>query len=111
MLAVIYVMATGFVAAGLLNALHATMQLPQDNRDGAPAVLLSFETPLHKTWSLILCTFAGPYYLIRYGLRFWLQSILPGSAFLMCLVLGAVWSFFSGVVLVEMAIFLGSLNL
>ena len=111
MLAVVYVIATGFVAAGLLNALHQAVQLPQKDGSGSAALLLSFETPLDKTWSLFLCTFAGPYYLVRYGLRFWLQSILPGRAFLLCLVLGVVWSFFSGVVLVEAALVLGKIPL
>ena len=100
MLAVVYVVVTGFVAAGLLDALHSTIQMPQKNRNGSSAVLLSFETPLHKAWSLVMCTFAGPYYLLRYGLRFWLQNVLPGSALCLCLLLAVVWSFFSGVVLV-----------
>ncbi|MCO5133692.1 MAG: hypothetical protein M9908_04930 [Phyllobacteriaceae bacterium] len=110
MLAVVYVIVTGFVAAGLLNALHQAIQLPQQANDGSPALLLSFETPLDKAWSLIMCTFAGPYYLVRYGLRFWLQSILPGPAFALCLALGAVWSFFSGVVLVETALLVGAIS-
>jgi len=110
MLAAIYVIATGFVAAGLLNALHQAVQLPQTDGSGSAALLLSFETPLDKTWSLFLCTFAGPYYLVRYGLRFWLQNILPGPAFALCLALGAVWSFFSGVVLVETALLVGAIS-
>lgn len=109
MLAIVYVIATGFVAAGLLNALHQAIQSPQNDGEDAQAVVLSFETPLDRMWSLILCTFAGPFFLVRYGLRFWLQNLLPGSAFFMALVLGTVWSFFSGVVLVETALFVSFL--
>jgi len=105
---VLYVMAAGFVAAGLLNALHQSIGV-SGRADASPFMILRFDTPLAIAWSAIVCVFAGPYLVIRNGYQFWRLNVLPTSALLVCGVLSAIWSFCSGVLIIETAIALSLL--
>jgi len=105
---VLYVLVAGFVAAGLLNALHPAI-VGENRQDSSPVLELRFDTPASIAWSMIVCVFAGPYLLVRNSYQFWRLDILTAPALLVCLVLSAIWSFCSGVVIVETALALASI--
>jgi len=102
-----YVLAVGFVLAGLLNAVHVAIMPNGEDENGH--FLLYFDTPLATIWSIIICIFAGPYLVAKNGLRFWTKGLLPNTALVMCGIVTLVWSFCSGIIIVETAISLGIL--
>ncbi|MCB1387441.1 MAG: hypothetical protein KDJ80_16015 [Nitratireductor sp.] len=123
--AILYAIAVGYVVAGLLAALHRVVfSLPEASLDVAteisggmapgrpasPMIVLHFTTFADKAWSLFVCTFAGPYLLIRYGTWLWRSRRIGGNALAACLAIGVLWSFLSGVVLVELAAYCGLLS-
>lgn len=104
----IYILAFGFVLAGLLNAIHQTI-MPKGEDDNGH-FLLYFDNPFSSIWSIIICVFAGPYLVVKNGFRFWYKGLLPGVALSLCAFVAAVWSFCSGVVVIQTAITLGILT-
>lgn len=97
---VLLVLASGFVAAGLLNAIHQSV-VTVDEGDGERPFVLYFDTPGAIAWSMLMCVFAGPYLVLSNGLYFWRQKIFPGIGVAVCALLSAIWSFCSGVFIVE----------
>lgn len=103
---VLFVLACGFVSAGLLNAVHLVLQ-GQEEELPPNGMVLYFHTPAAIAWSMFVCTFAGPYLVLSQGLRFWQLGHLPNSVLSFCAVISLVWSFCSGVFIVEIAQALG----
>lgn len=98
---VLLVLASGFVAAGLLNALHRSVIAANEDENGGRLVLY-FDTPGAIAWSMLMCVFAGPFIVLSNGLYLWRQNLIPAIGLTLCVVLSAVWSFCSGVFIVEM---------
>ncbi len=103
----IYAMVCGFVAAGLLNELHLILQKEDAENNKGRGLVMRFDSPVAVTWSMFICVFAGPYLVLSQGLRFWRMRILPGSALALCSLVSVVWSFCSGVFIVEAMFALG----
>lgn len=104
----LFVLCAGFVAAGLLNALHRTL-IHVDEEEEASPMVLRFDSSGSIAWSMFVCVFAGPYLVLSNGLYFWRMSVLPTPALLTCGLLSVIWSFCSGVFIVESWLALSSL--
>jgi len=93
--AAIFAAAAGLAAAGIVSTLNGMLAGGPD--PGRP----SFASPAAAAWSLVYCAFAGPLLLLTHaasrqpGRR---RAPIPLAALVM---LGCVWSFCSGVVVVE----------
>ena len=93
---VIFVLAMGFVSSALLSAIHKTA-------GGHPNHFhLSLESPVSLVWSFFICMFAGPYIILTNAFRFWRERYLPDVIFLFCLLISGLWSFCSGVLVVQL---------
>ncbi len=92
-----YVIACGFTAAGFLVSLYRTAHVDQ------PAFHARFDTFASALWSLALCTFAGPWILVNAALGTWRMGRLPVALVAVAALVSVVWSFCSGVVLVQLA--------
>lgn len=108
MVVILFVVACGFVTAGLLNAIHLSLQGQVEEATGNGLVLY-FHSPIAIAWSMFICVFAGPYLIVSQGLRFWMDEHLPFGALAFCGVISIVWSFCSGVFMTE--IFIQASNL
>lgn len=97
---IILVLASGLTAAGLLSAMHRIVWPDEEGDDGR--LVLHFDTPGAILWSIIICCFAGPWLLVSKGLHFWRRDILPPAGAALCVVLALLWSFCSGIVVIEM---------
>ena len=97
---VLFVIACGFVSAGLLNAIHLMIQGPQEELP-PNGMVLYFDTPGAIAWSMFICMFAGPYLVISHGLKLWTAGHLPSPVVGFCCLISLVWSFCSGVFIVE----------
>ena len=111
---VAFVLAGGFVAAGLLNSLHLVLleqmreAVGQSEHD--EGLVLYFDRPISIAWSVVMCTFAGPWLVLSQGIRFWRREILPTSALFLCGIISTLWSFCSGVVILETAFAISGLG-
>lgn len=103
---VLFVLASGFVTAGLLNALHCSLQ-NNEEEDTDELLVLHFDSPANVAWAVVMCIFAGPYLVAKNGLHFWRINVLPFSALVLCAIISMIWSFCSGVFIVESALALG----
>lgn len=101
---VLFVAVFGFVAAGFLSALHRIVS-PGEEADGAGT--LKFGGAFETTWSIVVCTFAGPYLIVSNGIRFWQLDILATPVLFLCAGISLIWSFCSGVLLMEILIAFG----
>ncbi len=97
------VLASGFVAAGLLNAFHRYAVWVDTDEPERPMVLY-FDTLPATLWSILICTFAGPYLVLANGIYFWRLNVLPPYGLAVCGILSLVWSFCSGVFIVEVTL-------
>ena len=105
---IVFVLLSGFVVAGLLNAIHQNIYKGAEDEDGL--FVLYFDTPLAIFWSLIICFFAGPYLVLKNGLHYWLHDHIPLTVLAFCGVVSLIWSFCSGVFIVDAGISLGLLH-
>ncbi|PCI03403.1 MAG: hypothetical protein COB78_10620 [Hyphomicrobiales bacterium] len=88
-------MASGFIVAGLVSAMHQTIS-------GTNAQFrLSFSGPLVAIWSLFVCLFAGPYIVIKSAGVYWINGALSGAIMASCALLSMFWSFCSGIFVVQ----------
>ncbi len=99
--AIAYVIACGFTAAGFVAALFRAIFEHQ------PAFYARFNTPALAIWSLVLCTFAGPWILVSASLCTWRDGRPRPVVVAAAALVSAVWSFCSGVVLVQLAALAG----
>ena len=106
---ILYVLAAGFVAAGLLNALHRSIAGIDEENEVGRFLVLRFGSPASIAWSFLICVFAGPYLVISNGYHFWRLNVLPTSALLVCAILSMIWSFCSGVFIIESVLALSAL--
>ncbi len=100
MLLIIMVMALGFTVAGFLTTLHRTV-FPAVDNVGDGAILLQFDTVGHSLWSSVICTLGGPYILFVKALRFRVRQVLSFAGLTICASVSLLWSFCSGVLIVE----------
>lgn len=128
---VLYVIASGFVFAGLLNTLHQLAQSarttisnnaaelsghePDFNNqehefNEARSLMLRFGTPFEILSSIILCFLAGPYLVLIQSYRFWKTQQITTSVFTICLFVSVIWSFCTGVFVIEVGLLLGILS-
>lgn len=111
---IVFVLAAGFVAAGLLNALHLVLQqqfhetVEEDVLN--PGLVLYFDTPGAIGWSMIVCVFAGPWLVLSQGIWFWKHDVLPTPVLGICGLLSLIWSFCSGVFIFEVVYAVGMLG-
>lgn len=98
---VAFMIASGFTTAGLLSSLHSSVA-----GDG-PDFRLSFDNPLSAFWSAFVCLFAGPVIVLKNAANHWVSGLLPFSVLLFCFALSAMWSFCSGVFVVQLAAMFG----
>jgi hypothetical protein len=103
-------MALGFTLAGFLTALHRTV-LPSVDDVGDGAILLQFDTVGHSIWSSVICTLAGPYILFVNAIRFRLRQVLSCTGLTICASVSLLWSFCSGVLIVETLIAVGIIQI
>lgn len=122
---ILYVIASGFVLAGLLNALHqfaqcthttisnnaAELSGQKSDSNNARSLTLKFGTPIEIVWSVILCFLAGPYLVLIQSYRFWKTQQIPTSVFTICLFVSVIWSFCTGIFAVEAGLFFGILTI
>lgn len=125
---VLYVIASGFVMAGFLNAMHQFTHgvwgtISASNSDGTElgtsspeienisVLALKFGSPMEIIWSIIMCFLAGPYLVLIQSYRFWRVEQIPASAFIICAFVSIVWSFCSGIFIVEAGLMLGLIAL
>lgn len=122
---VLYVIASGFVLAGLLNALHQLAQkshatLCDENNDmsktifdinNRPLLMLKFGSTLEILWSIVMCFLAGPYLVLIQSYRFWKANIIASSVFTICIFISVIWSFCSGIFVVEAGLLIGIIAL
>lgn len=121
---VLYVIASGFVLAGLLNAIHRLAQNQSDmilnndtnfiEDDGQQAeyedersYYLRFRSPQESLWSIIMCFLAGPYLVLLQSYKYWQKQQIPSSAFSICVLISLMWSFCTGVFVVEIGLLIG----
>lgn len=91
----LFILASGFIAAGFISAMHHTVS-------GTNAQFrLSFAGPLVAVWSLFVCLFAGPYIVIKSAAIYWSKGALSGTLMASCALLSVFWSFCSGVFVVQ----------
>ena len=96
--AIAFAIACGFTAAGFLASLY---RIANNGEAGFRAL---FGTPSQILWSLLLCTFAGPWIILSASLRVWRLGRMPAPWLAFATALSAVWSFCSGVVIVQMSL-------
>lgn len=98
-----YVIACGFTAAGLVAAAFRVAF-------GAnPRFHARFDTFLAAGWSLLLCMFAGPFILVSAAISRWRRGRISAPVAAVATLTALVWSFCSGVVLVQLALLAGLL--
>ncbi|MEZ5872688.1 MAG: hypothetical protein R3D32_12785 [Nitratireductor sp.] len=93
-----FVIACGFTASGLLAEIHKLATT------SSPSFTLYFNSPLSIIWSVIVCMFAGPYLVLARGWYFFTSGQLRISGLGLLAGLSAIWSFCSGVFVVELLI-------
>ena len=125
---VLYVIASGFVMAGFFNAMHqfthgvwgvintnnnnnTKLGLESLEMESATALALKFGSPMEIIWSIIMCFLAGPYLVLIQSYRFWRVKQIPASAFIICAFVSVIWSFCSGIFIVEAGLMLGAIIL
>ncbi|MCB1459488.1 MAG: hypothetical protein KDJ48_09550 [Nitratireductor sp.] len=100
-----FVIAFGFTTAGLIAGIHSAATA------SAPSFRLYLHSPLAVAWSVAVCMFAGPWLVLSQGLRYFANGRLPVPAFGLLAGLSVVWSFCSGVFVVELLLLLNVIGL
>lgn len=96
--AIAFAMACGFTAAGFVASLY---RFANHGEAGFRAV---FGSPSQALWSLMLCTFAGPWIILSASLDVWRGGRMPAAWLAFAAALCATWSFCSGVVIVQLSL-------
>ena len=100
-----FVIACGFTASGLLAGIHRAATA------SAPSFRLYLHSPLAIAWSLAICMFGGPYLVISQGWHFFANGNLRASALGLLAGLSVIWSFCSGVFVVELLMLLNVIQI
>ena len=91
-----FAIASGFVAAGFLSALHRCVT-------GSPAGFrFAADSPVHVIWGFFICMFAGPHIVASGALRRWSAGGLSVSTLLLAALIAIVWSLFAGVLVAQL---------
>jgi hypothetical protein len=96
--AIAFAMACGFTAAGFTASLY---RLSHSGEAGFRAL---FDSPSQVFWSFLLCTFAGPWIILRASLHVWRGGAMPTPWLAFPAAICALWSFCSGVFIVQMSL-------
>lgn len=102
LLKVAYAISIGFVAAGILASTYQLMTLKP------PSFVVSLETWGSVAMSVFLCAFAGPFIVMRNAIRGRQVEGRPVKWFAISAVITAVWSFCSGLVMIDLALSLSA---
>ncbi|KPL55671.1 MULTISPECIES: DUF6949 family protein [Hyphomicrobiales] len=94
----IYAVATGFVAAGLLASLYQLMT------DRPPAFAVSTENLVTGVGAIMMCAFAGPFIIMRNAIRGRLIEHRPLGWLAASAFIAAGWSLCSGILVIEFAL-------
>jgi len=95
------VLASGFIAAGLVSAMHRTVS-------GETADFrLPLYNPLLAGWSLFLCLFAGPIIVITNAAKLWVKDAISDRLMVLCIAISFIWSFYSGIFVIQTLQFSG----
>ncbi len=90
------VIASGFVTAAMLGSLAAAVG--GDDR----SFRITLETPSKTLATFVFCMFAGPYLIVGNALNFWKQGYIPASILAFCGFISIVWSFCSGILVLQL---------
>lgn len=99
-----WIIVSGYVAAGFLNALHRFLSDALGGK--TDKLILPLDRPEAVIWSAFICSFAGPYLIVFHGLHFWRRSQLPLSGLLLCALVSLFWSFCCGILIVQLTFLL-----
>ena len=100
----IFIVAAGFVSAALLWNTRFLKSGPFGNFS------VKSEAPTGVLAKFVFCMFTGPYMIADNGLAIWRKGELRFSVFLICLLLAVLWSFCSGIFVVQMLVFTGVIS-
>ena len=90
------VIASGFVTAAMLGSLVAAID--GDDR----GIRITTETPAKAAATFVFCMFAGPYLVASKSLKFWRDGYIPGSILAFCGFISVLWSFCSGILVLQL---------
>jgi hypothetical protein len=96
--AIAFAMACGFTAAGFVVSLYRA------TNNGEAGFRALYGSPSQAFWSLLLCTFAGPWIILSGSLQVWRRGRMPAAWLAFSAALCATWSFCSGVVIVQLSL-------
>lgn len=86
---------SGFIAAAIMDC--GVVALTGSNA----RFEVSARRPMWSAAIFMFCMFAGPYLLLTKSLKFWREGYLPSLVFLACCFVSAVWSFCSGIFVLQ----------
>ncbi len=98
-----FVIVFGFVTAGLIATASAIYQSSEGS------IELSMETPFGAAKGFLLCMFVGPYVIAKNGLFLWGEQKIGFSLFGICLLVATIWSFYIGIIAIQVLVGLGLL--
>lgn len=85
----------GFVTAAIIGNLIAITANPP------PGFNISMESPVKALATFMYCMFAGPYLVADNSLTFWRSGYITVPVFAICAALSGMWSFCSGILIVQ----------
>ncbi len=100
----IFIVAAGFISAALLWNTRFLKSGSPENFD------VKSEHPTGVLGKFVFCMFTGPYMIADNGLAIWKRGELRFSVFLLCLLLAVLWSFCSGIFVVQMLVLTGIIS-
>lgn len=97
----IFVVAAGFITSAMASYGAAML----GGKDGSFRV--SFQTLASIIWGFFVCLFAGPYLTLETSMEFWRKGLLSGQVFTIAVVVTMVWSFCTGVFVIQLLAYSG----
>ncbi len=98
---IFFIVAFGFVTGALVNYAGGMFS------DGEGGFKIRLETPGHIVGSFFVCMLAGPYLTAEKSLSFWKQGRLSNTLFCTATLISLMWSFCSGIFIIQMLVLLG----
>lgn len=90
------VIASGFVTAAMLGSFMAAI-----NGENT-GIRITMETPTKAIATFVFFMFAGPYLVASNSLKFWRGGYIPGSVLAFCGFVSLLWSFCSGILVLQL---------
>lgn len=101
---IFFIVAFGFVTGALVNYCGGLL-----NAEGR-GFQISFDSASQIVAGFFICMFAGPYLTMEQGLAFWRNGRLSGGVFCFAALISLLWSFCSGIFVVQLLMVLGLVN-